>query len=258
MTHGSTPGRAGSDPAHDGPDFALGAALDATAVRDRFSAAGRVRIEGFLPPHVATALHAHLLARQDWKQLLNMGDRLYELDREVRAALPPDRRDALDDAVIANASDGFQFRYESIRIPDGSADRLQDGSLPARFASWLSSSATLARIEGLTGLSDLRFADAQATLYSGGDFLTGHDDAVAGKERRAAYVLGLTPIWRPEWGGLLLFHGADQRLDALSPGFNCLDIFTVPRMHSVSYVTASACFPRLSITGWLRSQDAPA
>jgi Rps23 Pro-64 3,4-dihydroxylase Tpa1-like proline 4-hydroxylase len=31
---------------------------------------------------------------------------------------------------------------------------------------------------------------------------------VAGKNRVAAYVLNLTPRWRVEWGGLLMFHDA--------------------------------------------------
>lgn len=61
-------------------------------------------------------------------------------------------------------------------------------------------------IRDITGDRDIRFADAQATAFSPGDFLTGHDDRFAGKDRRAAYVLGLTPVWRLEWGGLLIMR----------------------------------------------------
>ena len=83
-----------------------------------------------------------------------------------------------------------------------------------------------------------------------------HDDAVAEKQRVAAYVLGLTAEWRTEWGGLLMFH--DSRGDverALIPRFNTLTMFRVPKVHSVSAVAAAAARPRCSITGWLRKSQ---
>jgi Rps23 Pro-64 3,4-dihydroxylase Tpa1-like proline 4-hydroxylase len=110
----------------------------------------------------------------------------------------------------------------------------------------------------VTGAEDIQYADAQATAYSPGDFLTGHDDAVTGKSRRAAYVFGLTPMWRLEWGGLLLFHGSDGNVErGLVPAFNSLNLFAVPRMHSVSEVTRAAAYRRYSITGWLRAETQP-
>lgn len=55
-----------------------------------------------------------------------------------------------------------------------------------------------------------------------------------------------------------MFHRDGVRVEALAPGFNCLDLFAVPQMHSVSQVTHAACFPRLSVTGWMRNQHQPA
>ena len=106
-----------------------------------------------------------------------------------------------------------------------------------------------------SAIKQVAFADAQATAYAPGDFLTGHDDAVGGKKRLAAYVFGLTPVWRVEWGGLLLFHGSDGDVDAgLAPRFNTLNVFAVPQTHSVSMVTRAAPSRRYSITGWLRAR----
>src|SRR5690606_33969599 len=99
--------------------------------------------------------------------------------------------------------------------------------------------------------------DAQATWYRPGDFLTLHDDTGKG-ERLAAYTLGFTKGWRPDWGGQLLFHDdAGQITRGLTPGFNVLTLFKVPRQHSVAPVASYAGAPRLSITGWLRN-DPPA
>ena len=110
-------------------------------------------------------------------------------------------------------------------------------------------------LRDVTGEDRIAFADAQATAYAPGDFLTGHDDAVGGKKRLAAYVFGLTPVWRVEWGGLLLFHGSDGDVDAgLAPRFNTLNVFAVPQTHSVSMVTREAPSRRYSITGWLRAR----
>ena len=40
----------------------------------------------------------------------------------------------------------------------------------------------------------------------------------------------------------------------MSPGFNTLDVFAVPQLHSVSRVAPEAAYRRYAITGWLRSR----
>jgi SM-20-related protein len=107
----------------------------------------------------------------------------------------------------------------------------------------------------VTGKKGIDFADAQATAYGPGHFLTAHDDEVAGKQRHAAYVFNLTPVWRVDWGGLLLFHGADGHVSrGFTPSFNALNIFAVPQPHSVSMVAPFAANRRYSVTGWLRGR----
>jgi len=77
---------------------------------------------------------------------------------------------------------------------------------------------------------------------------------VDGRKRHAAYVFGLNPTWRPKWGGLLLFHREDGRVDGYTPSFNTLDIFRVGQMHSVSEVSRATPFRQYSVAGWLRSR----
>ena len=124
----------------------------------------------------------------------------------------------------------------------------------ADFAELMSSEPMLDVLRAITGCADMTFTDGHATAYGPGDFLTCHDDDVAGKKRRAAYVFGLTRNWRPEWGGLLLFHDdQDRTVAGQVPGFNTLDLFAVPRRHSVSIVTPAAPARRYAVTGWLRA-----
>jgi Rps23 Pro-64 3,4-dihydroxylase Tpa1-like proline 4-hydroxylase len=106
----------------------------------------------------------------------------------------------------------------------------------------------------VTGDERIAYVDAQATRYRPGHFLTEHTDDVAGKQRLYAYVLNLTPAWRIDWGGLLLFHAPDGHVaEAYCPRFNALNVFAVPQAHSVSVVAPFAPAHRLSVTGWLRA-----
>lgn len=233
--------------------FALAPRPDLAALRDDFAAAGRVEVCGLLMPTQAEELRGHLTARDDWQLVLNAGERVYELPRAAVRVMTADQKDGLDARVADAARHGFQYRYESIRVPDDPAARNPASPLAA-FVSFMSSQPVLELIAAITGIGDLGFADGQATAYGPGDFLTRHDDDVAGKQRRAAYVFGLAPDWRAEWGGLLMFHRADGNIDeAFAPAMGALRLFSVPVAHSVSYVTPFAPEPRLSVTGWLRA-----
>lgn len=226
-------------------------AIDAVALAAHYAVRRAVRIAPFLAPAAADALAAHLLARDDWRQHVNQGDKLFELDRASRAAFSPERRAALDAAVMAQAAQGFQFRFEALRVDDDPAVRASEPSPLNRFGDFMNSAAVLDLLRRVTGAPAIRMADAQATLYGPGDLLTTHDDAVAGKNRHAAYVCNLTRAWRIDWGGLLLLHGADSA-EAWPPAWNSLSLFAVPRSHCVTMVVPFAGVRRLSVTGWLR------
>lgn len=234
--------------------FALSPSIDASSAAQSFRECGHVRLQGLLDTAQAEALHAQLRARTDWKMVLNSAGKVIELDREVRAAMTSEQRDALDVAVYSNAREGFQYRFETLRVPDDAVARQLSDDPLFRFAQWMSEEPALALLRQITGVEAVDFADAQGTAYAPGDFLTGHDDVVRGKARHAAYVFGLNPVWRAEWGGALLFHGPDGSLSGHMPGFNTLDLFRVGHMHSVSEVTRAAAYRRYSITGWLRSR----
>lgn len=232
----------------------LAPSIDVEALADRFARTGRVQIAPFLDEADATALAAHLLARDDWRQVMNAGEKVYESVPAVLATLTDAQRARLEEVMNAVARDGFQYRYQSIRVSDDRAERAALDDPLAAFARFMASAPLLDLLARVTGAADINFADAQATKYENGDFLTGHDDGVAGKNRRAAYVFGLTSRWRAEWGGLLLFHGGSGGVaEGYVPAFNTLSLFAVPQPHSVSQVTPWAGGPRLSITGWLRA-----
>ena len=225
---------------------------------EQFAREGIVRIDDVLQDDAALALHTALRDRGDWLQVFNSGDKLFELDRPLRAGLPLEKANELDTAIYAGARSGFQYRYETIRVPDSKAGRQTSKDPLAALAHEMSTGNALDALKTITAAPDIEYADAQGTAYSPGDFLTGHDDSFEGKNRRAAYVLSLTPVWRLEWGGLLIMHGeGDEPARAYMPLMNVMTIFEVGQMHSVSEVSKAAAYRRYSITGWLRAEPQP-
>ena len=238
----------------DLPSFRLHAGLDAASIRASFARSGRLQIRPFLEERCAAALREHLRARTDWRLVLNAGERVFEIDRAGQAALSAVQREELERQVAAAARSGFQYRFESVRVADDAPSRRASATLLDRFALFMSSEPVLRLLRGVTGARDIGFADAQATCYGAGHFLTAHDDDVEGKGRRAAYVLGLTEGWRADWGGLLMFHRPNGDIDeAWLPRMNALSLFAVPQAHSVSLVAPFAGTDRYSVTGWLRA-----
>ena len=235
------------------PIFRINPNLDVDTLARTYAAERRVRIYRLLEPEGVAALYDHLNARKDWWHLINGPDGVLELSRGDRSRMSGKRRAELDREIHERARTGFQYRYEALRVPDNDDELEQDDPL-SDFAELMSSESMLTLLGAITGDTDLSFSDGQATAYGPGDFLTCHDDDVPGKNRRAAYVFGMTPGWKPEWGGLLLFHD-DRDLTVMGqvPGFNTLDLFAVPRRHSVSIVTPAAATRRFAITGWLRA-----
>jgi len=234
--------------------FQLNPDLDRAALAAEYAAHRRVRIHNLLERDAVDALYEYLNGNEGWWQLINLPNGIIELDREKRARMTAQEVAELEAEVQAQARFGFQYRYEGLRVPDDQDSLAGEDPLTA-FARLMSSDAMIDFLREVTASPEVAFTDGQATAYGPGDFLTGHDDDVPGKDRIAAYVFGLTPRWRPEWGGLLLFHGAnEERVAGNVPRYNVLDLFAVPQRHSVSVVTPAAPTRRYAVTGWLRSR----
>jgi Rps23 Pro-64 3,4-dihydroxylase Tpa1-like proline 4-hydroxylase len=237
--------------ADTGP-FRINRALDVAALARTYQDEGRVRVENLLEEGPLELLDYFQNSR-DWIHVINTENGVLELDGDDKAAMTAEEWSAMEEQAHERARHGFQYRYEALRVPE-QHELGEQRDLVAEFARLMGSTAMVDLLRGITGTSGLAFTDGQATAYGHGDFLTGHDDDVAGKGRIAAYVYGLTPGWRIEWGGLLLFHSdRERRATALAPRFNTLDLFSVPQQHSVSLVTPAAAHRRFAVTGWLRA-----
>ncbi|OYU71562.1 MAG: hypothetical protein CFE28_04875 [Alphaproteobacteria bacterium PA2] len=231
--------------------------LDEDALTRRFQETGRLHIPDFLKPDLAGALHEVLAADMSWARTFTVNGKSYDIDLAAQAQTPDAVLSQVAEAVAEGGRTGFAYDFELWRI----SDEVEAGRRPtdsrsqlADLYALLNSEVFLALMRRLTGLESAAYCDAQATRYRAGHFLTAHDDEVEGKNRLCAMVLGLTPVWRTEWGGLLLFHDrAGHVLEGYTPSFNALNLFRVPQLHSVSQVAGFVTADRLSVTGWVRS-----
>lgn len=231
------------------PALAINPELDRVALAAAFRRDGQIRINRFLGSG-APELFRNLEARDDWVQLVNREKGAHEIDWSEWTAPGSPVRARIEPEMFARARDGFQYSYAALRVPpDGETS---DCAVLTAIAAFMRDPAVTGFLGEVTGVAAPRFVDGQVTAYGHGDFLTGHDDDLAGSGRKAAFVLGLTPQWRLEWGGLLTFHEPGQvDFRGKVPQFNTLDLFAVPVYHSVSMVTRAAPRRRYAVTGWL-------
>lgn len=176
------------------------------------------------------------------------GETLVITDEVVRRFGEQQVRSFLED-TIRRASTGFAFIHRSYALQD-EYDRAP-AHPAARITEFLQSRAFLDFGAAIIG-QPVAGVRVQASHYRKGDFLTLHDDSHGRDRRLAAFTLGFTRGWRPDWGGQLLLHDeAGDVTRGFAPRFNVLTVFRVPQKHSVAPVAAYATQPRLSLTGWL-------
>jgi len=229
-------------------------AADRAALAARLAATGRVQIPGLLDDASAETLRDEAAVRTPFQTVTLGGKGHVDLPAAWLEGLTPAQRTDMGRAAQEAATERFHYLYDNHPLWDLD----EAGRLDGVWKAWLAfanSEAFLGPMREITGEPRIAFADAQVTRYRRGHFLTAHDDGIEGKNRYFAYVLNLSPRWKIEWGGLLMFHGDDGHVaEAFLPNFNSLNLLKVPALHSVSQVSLFAGDDRLAITGWLRGR----
>jgi Rps23 Pro-64 3,4-dihydroxylase Tpa1-like proline 4-hydroxylase len=226
--------------------------LNLDRMASAFARDGRVHIRGILTYDSAARVHQCLAQETDFSLLCRTSDDQAQAWRV--ASLTPQKEAELMNAAYAGAQGGFHYLYDGHSL-SREGEAYPDPSHPlAVITGFLNGAPLLDFARQVTGNPAIAFADAQATRYRRGHFLNQHDDG-NGHGRIAAYVLNLTPRWRPDWGGALLFSDrAGHFSGGYLPAFNALNILTVPQEHLVGFVSPFAGAARYAITGWFRTR----
>lgn len=240
------------------PPIRLNPALDPAPFARAYATTKCVRIPNLFPDDVAAALERTILGLP-WR-LVCQDDhgRNRLLTREQLRAIPPQELDALERGIRKRAAQNLGFTYFTYPMIEAAQQRWDPGHPIHALTQFLNSAEFLDFARALIAFPGLTKIDAQASNYQPGHYLTRHVDDGVKKERRAAYTIGFSRNWQPDWGGLLMFLDDDLDVSrALTPRFNTLTVFDGMRMHSVSSVAPFAPAPRLSIAGWFRDDPLP-
>lgn len=232
--------------------LSLAAGLDVQQARERLAKTGRARVEGLLGQGAATLAEALVHPDMVWNRAIRNP---YNADVPVAVFdnEPLEEQARLIGLAHEEATEGFQFVFDRLRIGSARAMGLPIPRALYELHALFNGAAFLDFARDLTGDNRIAYIDAQATRYLPGHFLNSHTDEHEGAGRLYAYVLNLTPRWRVEWGGLLMFLNEDGAVsETFTPVFGTLNVFRVPQDHAVSMVAPFAGGPRHSITGWWR------
>lgn len=219
--------------------------LEPDAVRSALETHGYAQIDPFLATEDAARLETELDALVDWDFAVTSAKGPVVIEADELRTMSPAQRGNMLETLRRQARSGYSMAYYRRDVLP--AERGVAGD----FGQWIQTPAFLDLMRILTGDTSLVRADAHASLYREGSYLRTHDDTYAGKSRRFAYVLNLTRDWTADCGGLLHFVEDERVVATLTPRFNTLSLFRVPRTHFVSQVASYAAAKRIAITGWL-------
>lgn len=239
----------------------LNRTLDVRGFASAYAQHGIVRIANVFSPASADAV-TRVLEQTPWQLGLSETNDVpggcYDAER-IKALGQATLNDRIA-AVLRRAGSGFAYVYLVYPMIEAFITGKDPGHPIHEISEFLNGPAFVQLLRDVTRRHDILKAEAAATFFRPGDFLTYHDDGSQDPDtvnRVCAYTLGFTRFWRPDWGGQLLFHEATGHIArGFAPGFNSLTLFTVPRAHSVAQVASYASTRRLSIVGWGRSDPA--
>lgn len=238
--------------------FDLDPRIDRDDAARRFSRDGRVQIRNVLTPESARNLQDVIARQTPWGIAWQAGaSGAQRMDSRQIAAMPQTQQRALIDSIHRSAGKGeYAVRYTQHAILDAYLQANAPSGPHDLVMEHLNDAPFLDLVRSVTGIPELIKADAQATLYGPGDFLSIHNDSHVAEGWRVAYVLNLTSAdWKPDWGGYLNFLDEDgDVIGGWKPRFNTLNLLRVPQLHQVTYVPPFAPRARYSITGWLRDR----
>ena len=237
----------------------LNSNLDVEKYTKMYSEGELVRIENIFPDDIALEIETMLKTSMNWRLMFAEPDdtspdgiNVVRLTKDDIKKMNPQEFQARIQGVMDRATKSLGYLYNSYPMIEAYHSKWDPGHPIHTLTEFLNSAEFLEFGRRIIGVPNVTKVDAQATLYSRGDFLTRHVDHGFDNDRRAAYTFGFTKQWNSDWGGLLmLLTRKGQVTETFIPSFNVLTLFNGRNIHAVSSVSAFAGAGRLQLTGWL-------
>src|SRR5262249_37797416 len=144
---------------------------------NRYRARSRLQIADILVPEAAERIHQCLTRETPWGVVYNEGGRVVQVMAEELRAMPQEEGARLVTGAIARARSQFQFLYHFYPMFSAWQAGRDPGLFLHEVLQGINAEPFLAFVRQVTGIASLAKADAQATLYAPGHFLTRHNDA---------------------------------------------------------------------------------
>jgi SM-20-related protein len=223
--------------------------IDWGQIASEYKVDKRTRIDQFLIESDAELLHDYLHKKAIYNLAFTQNSQNAELSEKEFLALGRAEIQRIQMHMHEQASRGIGFCYSRLL-----ATKDLDAENPVKaLHTLLNTDEVKQNIATVTASEPFKFVSSQGTKYTKGQYLTRHNDFNSSEGRKVAYVVGLTPRWHPDWGGLLQFYHPDGRTrDSWEPRFNSISLFDVSHVHAVTFVTPFALENRYSVTGWFR------
>ena len=131
-----------------------------------------------------------LATQTPWWLAYNVGEKVEQLSPQTLSLMAPAQIEQILGEVVERAQTQYQFVYAFYPIIGNyfSPDPKPPITQLFRF---LNTPRVLDWLRRLSGRDDVKWVDAQATLYQSGHFLKSHSDKDSTNARAAAYVLEL-------------------------------------------------------------------
>ena len=178
--------------------------LDLELARERLARTGRAQVEGVLGDGTPAIYDALLDRDMIWMRAIRNPFNA-DVPVAVFEAEPPQEQARLIGMAHQEATEGYQFVFDRLRL--GPA-RLQGLPIPQGLYDLhavFNSEPWLDFARRITGDDRINQVDAQATRHLPGHFLNAQTDESTDAGSLYGYVLNVSPRWRAEWGGLLMF-----------------------------------------------------
>ena len=238
----------------------INARLDIKRITEHFQRRGRIHIGNFFEPGYAEQLRACLENDVPWEGCTYgpnapPPEEIHGLSESAKASLAQLGKRLEKDEKTGIESE-YSFYFYRYVIPGGQVELL------SRFHHWISTDPGVMKfINTLSRAERIDSASANAFVYRPGCFLNVHNDAQPEEKpeyrRMIAYSIGLTPEWRPDWGGYLnILDSGMNLIDVFPVRFNSISFFKVPVWHFVQPVASYAKRDRYTITGWFQQKTA--
>ncbi|MGE0046956.1 MAG: 2OG-Fe(II) oxygenase family protein [Hyphomonadaceae bacterium] len=224
------------------------------AAADEYARTGLIQLHDFLEPASADTSLNILRNETRWRTIYNDGALTHEVDEE-EFNRDPNARMRITRDVFSRAKYDFQYIFDQFPVFVMNEEGKPLSAAHQSILDFFNGEIFLDAMRRITRDDRITFADVFLSRYRPGHFLTSHDDKMDGTERLHAYVFNLTHNWKMDWGGMLLFidDNTGNVPIGLRPTFNTLNLFKVPRSHTVSLVAPFAPEARYAVTGWLRA-----